>query len=274
MCRSACLPARSATERLAAVLHVLYLIFNEGYASTSGPSLQRTELAAEAIRLARMVHRLLPDDSEVTGLLALMLLTDARRPARTGPDGELIPMAEQDRSRWDADLDRRGRDADHRTRCRAGRPARTSSRRRSPRSTTRRPARTRPTGRRSWRCTRCSCRSRDNPVVALNHARRGRHGSRCPRPGWTCSPGSRPTNGSPMITGCTPSAPTCWRWPVIVSRPASPTSWRPDEPSACRSSAISTPGPPGFWRALDPCGRRSGGTRDVARLWSAGLNHP
>ncbi len=66
------------------MLHVLYLIFNEGYASTSGPSLQRTELAAEAIRLARMVHRLLPDDGEVAGLLALMLLTDARRPARTG----------------------------------------------------------------------------------------------------------------------------------------------------------------------------------------------
>jgi RNA polymerase sigma factor (sigma-70 family) len=90
-------------ERLGAVLHVLYLIFNEGYASTSGPSLQRGELSAEAIRLARMVHRLLPDDGEVTGLLALMLLTDARRPARTGPDGALIPMAEQDRGRWNAD---------------------------------------------------------------------------------------------------------------------------------------------------------------------------
>jgi predicted RNA polymerase sigma factor len=89
-------------ERLGAVLHVLYLIFNEGYASTSGPSLQRGELPAEAIRLARMARRLLPGDSEVTGLLALMLLTDARRPARAGPGGELIPMAEQDRSRWDA----------------------------------------------------------------------------------------------------------------------------------------------------------------------------
>ncbi|MFB9682109.1 RNA polymerase sigma factor [Streptosporangium vulgare] len=89
-------------ERLRVVLHVLYLIFNEGYASTSGPHLQRVELSAEAIRLARMVHRLLPDDGEVTGLLALMVLTDARRPARTGPDGSLIPMAEQDRSRWDA----------------------------------------------------------------------------------------------------------------------------------------------------------------------------
>jgi len=90
------------TERLGAVLHVLYLIFNEGYVSTSGPHLQRGELSAEAIRLARMVHRLLPDDGEVAGLLALMLLTDARRPARTGPDGALIPMAEQDRGRWNA----------------------------------------------------------------------------------------------------------------------------------------------------------------------------
>jgi len=95
-------PNEQLTERLGAVLHVLYLIFNEGYASTAGPSLQRRELAAEAIRLARMVHGLLPNDGEVTGLLALMLLTDARRPARSGPNGELIPMAEQDRSRWNA----------------------------------------------------------------------------------------------------------------------------------------------------------------------------
>ena len=98
------MPSRSErVQRLAAVLHVLYLIFNEGYASTSGPSLVRSELSAEAIRLARMVHRLLPEDGEVTGLLALMLLTDARRPARTGPDGGLIPMSEQDRSLWDTD---------------------------------------------------------------------------------------------------------------------------------------------------------------------------
>jgi RNA polymerase sigma factor (sigma-70 family) len=89
-----------ADDRLPVVLHVLYLIFNEGYASTAGPSLHRVELSAEAIRLARMVHRLRPDDAEVAGLLALMLLTDARRPARTGPHGELVPMAEQDRKLW------------------------------------------------------------------------------------------------------------------------------------------------------------------------------
>ena len=88
-------------ERLGAVLHTLYLIFNEGYTSSSGPELQRSELAAEAIRLTRAVLHLLPDSGEVAGLLALMLLTDARRDARTGPHGELIPLAQQDRSRWD-----------------------------------------------------------------------------------------------------------------------------------------------------------------------------
>jgi RNA polymerase sigma factor (sigma-70 family) len=89
-------------ERIAAVLQVLYLIFNEGYTASSGPSLQRVELTTEAIRLARQLRRRLPGDGEVAGLLALMLLTDARRPARTGPDGALVPLAEQDRSRWDA----------------------------------------------------------------------------------------------------------------------------------------------------------------------------
>ncbi|GAA1156501.1 sigma factor-like helix-turn-helix DNA-binding protein [Kribbella jejuensis] len=95
-------------ERLGAVLKVVYLIFNEGYASTSGPSLQRVELSAEGIRLARMLYRLLPDDPEVAGLLALLLLTDARRPARTGPLGELVPMAEQDRTLWIPELIREG----------------------------------------------------------------------------------------------------------------------------------------------------------------------
>ena len=88
-------------HRLQAVLHVLYLIFNEGYTTSAGPRLQRLELSTEAIRLARCVHNLLPDHAEVAGLLALMLLTDARRAARTGPDGELIPLAKQDRTLWD-----------------------------------------------------------------------------------------------------------------------------------------------------------------------------
>jgi RNA polymerase sigma factor (sigma-70 family) len=88
------------TQRLRAVLHVLYLIFNEGYTSSSGPDLRRDDLAYEAIRLARMVHHLRPEDPEVAGLLALMLLTDARRLARTSAEGELIPLAQQDRSLW------------------------------------------------------------------------------------------------------------------------------------------------------------------------------
>jgi len=88
-------------QRLRAVLHVLYLIFNEGYTSSAGPELQRLELSHEAIRLTRAVHNLMPDDGEVAGLLALMLLTDARRAARTGPDGELIPLTKQDRTLWD-----------------------------------------------------------------------------------------------------------------------------------------------------------------------------
>ena len=87
--------------RLNAVRHVLYLTFNEGYAASGGRSLVRLDLSSEAIRLTRMLHRALPDDAEVTGLLALMVLTDARRPARVGPDGDLIPLAEQDRAKWD-----------------------------------------------------------------------------------------------------------------------------------------------------------------------------
>ncbi|MFD9970212.1 RNA polymerase sigma factor [Streptomyces sp. NPDC059013] len=100
----AALEGTELTQRLAEVRHVLYLIFNEGYTTTGGTEdtgLTAPELSTEAIRLTRMLHRLVPDDTETAGLLALMLLTDARRPARTGPSGELVPLAEQDRGRWD-----------------------------------------------------------------------------------------------------------------------------------------------------------------------------
>ena len=97
-------PEPEWSERLRVVLHVLYLIFNEGYTATSGPDLQRLELTREAIRLTREVRRLLPEDGEVAGLLALMLLTDARRAARTRPDGALVPLAKQDRALWDRGL--------------------------------------------------------------------------------------------------------------------------------------------------------------------------
>jgi RNA polymerase sigma factor (sigma-70 family) len=90
--------ATERPERLRVVLHVLYLVFNEGYTDV-----ERTDLTAEAIRLARLLHGLLPDEGEVAGLLALMLLTDARRAARTGTDGTLVPLAEQRRELWNAD---------------------------------------------------------------------------------------------------------------------------------------------------------------------------
>lgn len=94
-------PSDERAARLRVVLHVLYLIFNEGYAATSGDQLHRTDLTGEAIRLTRLAHALLPGEDELTGLLALMLLTDARRPARTDSRGFLVPLAEQDRTRWD-----------------------------------------------------------------------------------------------------------------------------------------------------------------------------
>ncbi|NAS20319.1 RNA polymerase sigma factor [Herbidospora sp. NEAU-GS84] len=103
-------PAAEWEARLAVVLHVLYLIFNEGYAASAGEGLLDVELTTEAIRLTRRLHALLPGDGEVSGLLALMLLTDARRPARTGPGGTLVPLAEQDRSRWNRALIAEGTD--------------------------------------------------------------------------------------------------------------------------------------------------------------------
>ncbi|HWM02435.1 MAG TPA: DUF6596 domain-containing protein, partial [Actinophytocola sp.] len=103
--KSSGLPFRPPTtaerpDRLRSVLHVLYLIFNEGYTASTGESLHRVELSAEAIRLTRQLRTRLPLDGEVAGLLALMLLTDARRPARTAPDGTPVPLDEQDRTRW------------------------------------------------------------------------------------------------------------------------------------------------------------------------------
>jgi RNA polymerase sigma factor (sigma-70 family) len=95
-------PEQERAERLRVVLHVLYLVFNEGYAATAGPGVTRADLTTEAIRLTRLLHRLMPTDGEVAGLLALMLLTDARRAARAGEDGSLVPLAEQRRELWNA----------------------------------------------------------------------------------------------------------------------------------------------------------------------------
>jgi RNA polymerase sigma factor (sigma-70 family) len=95
-------PPDQRGERLGVVLQVLYLVFNEGYTTSAGPGLHRTDLTTEAVRLTRLLHHLLPGEAEVAGLLALMLLTDARRAARTADDGSIVPLDEQDRTRWDA----------------------------------------------------------------------------------------------------------------------------------------------------------------------------
>ena len=101
-------PPEEIEERTRSVRHVLYLIFNEGYTSSSGPQVHRTELTTEAIRLTREVHRLRPLDTETTGLLALMLLTEARRPARITPGGDVVPLGEQDRRKWERGLIQEG----------------------------------------------------------------------------------------------------------------------------------------------------------------------
>ena len=94
-------PEAERKDRLRVVLHVLYLLYNEGYTTSAGPALHRADLTSEAIRLARLLRRLLPQEGEIAGLLALMLLTDARRAARTTADGALVPLADQDRALWD-----------------------------------------------------------------------------------------------------------------------------------------------------------------------------
>ena len=211
--RLSCRPAQSPSG-CAAVLHVLYLIFNEGYTATTGRT-HRARLSDEAIRLTRWLHRLLPDDGEVAGLLALMLLTDARRPARTRPDGSLVPLAEQDRGRWDRSRSPRG-SALISEALPARRPsARTSCRPPSPPSTTRPPTRTAPTGRRSSACTSCWNRSSRIPW-SPSTVRSPSPWSTGPQPRWTCSPRWSPTPGSRATTGSTRPAPTCWSWPATT----------------------------------------------------------
>ena len=224
------------TERLRAVLHVLYLVFNEGYTATDGDALTVPALAQEAIRLTRWLHRLLPDDGEVTGLLALMLLTDARRPARTRPDGSLVPLAEQDRQTWDqaqiaegialisAALPRgevgpyqlqaaiAAVHDEAKTMADTDWPQilglydlleRTSDRTRSPRSTAR------------WPWPWCTGRTR----------------------GWRSSRRWRRTSGWPGITGCSPPGRICANWPATPTRRPPVTSTRPGARPACPNAA-------------------------------------
>ena len=152
--------AAERAERLGAVLHVLYLIFNEGYTSSSGSSLQRTDLSGEAVRLTRVLHGMLPHDVEVTGLLALLLLTDARRAARVDTDGGLVPLDQQDRTLWDRAMIAEGVALVSAAMAR-GAVGPYQIRRRLPRCTTRPVASRRLIGRRSLRSTPCwsACRT-------------------------------------------------------------------------------------------------------------------
>ena len=228
-------PTSERAARLSAVLHVLYLIFNEGYASSAGATLTRADLSSEAIRLTRAVHHLLPEDAEVAGLLALMLLTDARRAARTGRAGRADPARRAGPRAVGPRRDRGGRGADHRGARRGARSARTSCRRRSPPCTTRRRGPRTPTGRRSWRSTGCSSGMSDNPMVTLNHAiaaamvhgpaagldaaRRARR-RRAPRRPLSAGRGARP-----------PAA----KWPATSRPRAGTTAPRPARRRAFRS---------------------------------------
>ncbi len=155
--RDARIPYRVPSEaelpdRLPAVLAVVYLIFTEGHTATSGERLVREDLCAEAIRLGRLLAELMPDEREVTGLLALMLLTESRRAARTSAEGELVLLADQDRSRWDRALIAEGQELVRRCLRRTSQGPIRSRPRSTPRTAMRRPRPT-PTGARSWRST-------------------------------------------------------------------------------------------------------------------------
>ena len=223
--------------RLDAVLRVLYLIFNEGYASTAGTDLIRVDLAQEAIRLARMLYAARPGDSEVAGLLALMLLVHARHRARTAPDGSLVPMAEQDRSRWDRDaIDEgvalvtaalpRGPVGPYQLQAAI---AAVHDEAENPEAT-------------DWRqiteLYRVLLRLDDNPVVALNHAVAV---SMPPGPGpvsnWSSALGPMP--GSTPIVASTLSAATSSRWLTTLLPHLRRTEPQPGRPPTFSSSATS-----------------------------------
>ena len=249
---------------------MLYLIFNEGYAASTGPHVARADLTAEAIRLTRALHAALPDDAEVAGLLALMLLTDARRPARTGPGGELVPLAEQDRTLWDRALIAEGialLSAALPRRAVGEYQLQAADRRRPRRG---RHRRARPTGRRSSPCTRLLERMTGNPMVTLNRAVAVAMVRRSGRRAGRCSPTSTPrlaghhrldavrahllemagdADAAPSRTTCAPPA----------APPASPSATTsPPRPRACASG-----GPDGAARsytrwAPTPLPRRRG----------------
>ena len=223
---SACRPPRSARSGCGSCFTSCISIFNEGYTATSGPDLQRAELTREAIRLARDLHRLLPDDGEVTGLLALMLLTDARRPARTRPDGGLVPLADQDRGLWDAASIAEG--VALITDTLSQRPLGPYQLQAAIAAVHGEAARAEDT---DWRQIRRPLRAaRDGFPEPDGHAQpRGRagHGARTRGRPRSARQRSTPTTGWPAITASMPSAATSWRWPATSLRPGTAIGGRP-----------------------------------------------
>lgn len=232
-------PESERAERLRVVLHVLYLIFNEGYTSSSGPDLQRADLTAESIRLTRAVHRLLPGDGEVAGLLALMLLTDARRAARTGPDGRLIPIAEQDRSLWNGEGVAEGVAllSDALAGAALG-PYQVQAAIAALHDEAAKAGDT------DWpqilALYELLAGMEDNPVIRLNQAVAVAmvHGPARGSPCWTTW---RP--GWATIIGCTPYALICWSWTGRRTRRGRPTWRRRRAPRASRSGTTCARGP-------------------------------
>ena len=234
-------PPAERAERLAAVERVLYLIFNEGYTATSGPVLVRVDLTSEAIRLTRQLYALMPDDAEVAGLLALMLLTDARRAARTDADGALVPLAEQDRSLWDAEAIAEGLALV--TRALSGAPLGPYQLQAAIAAVHDEAVRAEDT---DWPQILGLYGLLETlapgPMVTLNRivAVAMVHGA---QPRSSSSPAPASTPPSPATTASTPSAATCSRWRATRPPPPRPTPPPRGARSASQNGATSRPAP-------------------------------